>query len=840
MVEMKILRLSLFNLKKNKKEALIILFLTLITSFMLSVFVTNSSKIDTVFADSFNASGSLNEIILFQADRYHDEYKSILLDEYKTDNLIEEKIINALFNDFIEPNGEKISFNVLFVTEKTERKIEDFVKTDCLGESEIGQVSHPIWLPQALNISRGYKIGDTFTLVKSGREYPFTVVGFYETGLIASDGYGYKCIISDEDYTLLALLFPEGLSSEQIMLGFDADENFSFSEYIEKCEESSGEDILAYSSEYSYAKERNAEVMFVEIYLLILLFMSVITMISALIMIRHKISNDIEDQMQMIGVLEALGYKSFEISKAYLYEYVLAGGLGSLLGGILAIVTNPLINKGIAVTIGRRVHGGIEIGSIIFMVILITIVVILFALLKARTIKNFPPVIAFRKGIKTHHFGRNVMPLSKTKGNINVRLAMKSLLSDLKSCIGISLCIIASGTAILFSAFSSYTFKDGAVGLWPMLGCDDVEMVSLMSGVDVYAFRDEIEAMPEVDRAMVTFEIDMLSVKGGGETGSANVYENYGYAKNFTPSQGRFPEHDNEVMISVKRASKENLSIGDSMVLTYKGVEKSYIITGIVSAIKNSGNDFFITKEGYERVNLNARPGVVYVYLKDGTDPDAFEEKLSEIYGGTAKDAMGVNKESENLEDRIRAVADEKIATLLSQYGVTSVDYAVRIGDEVITGNNRDFVIREITNWRGMIKSQIEPIAGATRAFTSSALIVIGIIVAAILSIIASTNVRRQRQSLGIMKGLGYSSKDLMTQMALRIMPVTVVSVIIASIIAIWVNKLFWLGLFGTLADTDYGVIAVMDIFMIILCYFATYLGASKIKKISVNELMTE
>ena len=840
MVEMKILRLSLFNLKKNKKEALTILFLTLITSLMLSIFVTNGSKIEDVFADSFEASGSVNEIILFRADRYHDEYRKILEDDYKPENLVSEKIITALFNDFIEPDGEKISYNALFVTEKTERKIEDFVKKEHISDEEIAEVSHPIWLPESFFISRNYKLGDTWTLVKSGKEYPFTVVGFYETGLIASDGYGFKCIVSDEDYALLTLLFTEGLSSEQIILCFDANEDFSFNEYIEKCEEYSSDDILAYTTEYSYTKERDAEIMFVQIYLLILLFMSVITMISALIMIRHKISNDIEDQMQMIGVLEALGYKSFEISRAYLYEYVLAGGLGSILGGIIAVVTNPFINRGVAASIGREVHGGVDIGSIVFMVILITIVVTLFALLKARTIKNYPPIIAFRKGIKTHHFGRNVMPLSKTKRSINVRLAMKSLLTDLKSCIGISLCIIASGTAILFSAFCSYTFKDGAVGLWPMLGCDDVEMVSLMSGVDVYAIRDEIEAMPEVDRAMVTFEKDMLSVKNGGESGSTTTYEDYSYAKYFAPSQGRFPEHDNEVMISVKRAERENLAIGDSMVLTYKGVEKNYIVTGILSAMTNSGNDFYITKEGYERVNLNARPDVVYVFLKDGVDPEAFEEKLSKMYGGTAKDAIGVNGEAGSLEERIKAVADEKIATLLSQYGVTSIDYAVRIGDEVITGNNRNYVIREITNWRGMLKSQVEPIAESTKAFTTVALIVTGIIVAVILGIIASTNVRRQRQRLGIMKGLGYSSKDLMTQMALRIMPVTVVSVILASILAIVVNKAFWLSLFGTLADTNYGVIVVTDIFMILLCYFATYLGAGKIKKISVNELMTE
>ena len=42
---MKIMRLSLFNLKKNKREALAIVFLTMITTIMVSIFITNGEKI---------------------------------------------------------------------------------------------------------------------------------------------------------------------------------------------------------------------------------------------------------------------------------------------------------------------------------------------------------------------------------------------------------------------------------------------------------------------------------------------------------------------------------------------------------------------------------------------------------------------------------------------------------------------------------------------------------------------------------------------------------------------------------------------------------------------------
>ena len=79
-----------------------------------------------------------------------------------------------------------------------------------------------------------------------------------------------------------------------------------------------------------------------------------------------------------------------------------------------------------------------------------------------------------------------------------------------------------------------------------------------------------------------------------------------------------------------------------------------------------------------------------------------------------------------------------------------------------------------------------------------------------------------------------------MTQMAVRIMPVILLSLIVASVGAVWINKIFWLALLGLIAKTDPVVILVTDLVLAVFCYFVTYLGAGRIRKISVNELMTE
>ena len=580
--------------------------------------------------------------------------------------------------------------------------------------------------------------------------------------------------------------------------------------------------------------------MFLEIFMYMFILLAVVTMVAALFMIRHKISGDIEDQMINIGVLEALGYRSHEISLAYLYEYMITGLAGSVLGLIIALLLTPFVNSVIRVMLGRNVYGAEGIGGGILAALMVSVVVTLFALLKTRTVKDYPPVVALRKGIKTHHFGRNLLPLEKLGADINTGLALKGFMGNLKASFGICICIVTAGAAMLFSVMSFDFFKDGAGNLVKMMQRDtDTLDLCVVSGVDPEMIKDEVLRLPQVRKALCGYSHGNVSVKGSPDSALVNAYADYNDAENITPYKGRCPQYDNEVMVGMRRSRTENINLGDSIILENNGLEKSYIVTGIVGSMENGGTVVYLTTKGYERININARPDAVHVYPAEGVGIPELEAAIREHFGGTAEDAA-VTASSGSSEDRIRKAAKEKISVLLDQYGVTSVDYAVQIGDRTITGNSRSFVIKEINSYEGIIKTQMVPIAEMTKIFTLLAMILIAVIVAVLLMIITANDVRRQRHSLGIMKGLGYSSKDLMTQIALKLMPVILAGVLLATVAAVYLNRVFWGLAFATIAVTNVPLILITDVLLIIFCYVVAFLSAGRIKKISVTELMTE
>ena len=134
---MNILRLSLFKLKKNKKEAVAIVFLTMITTLMLSVFAANISKANKAYYDSFAQAGSKDTCVMIRKDKFRDEYRNLLEDDYGITDITEAESIFASLLDYRNNIGEDRTYQSIFVTEKNERKIEDFVKNDKLTDEEI-------------------------------------------------------------------------------------------------------------------------------------------------------------------------------------------------------------------------------------------------------------------------------------------------------------------------------------------------------------------------------------------------------------------------------------------------------------------------------------------------------------------------------------------------------------------------------------------------------------------------------------------------------------------------------------------------------------------------------
>lgn len=844
---MKILRLSIFNIKKHKKESAILIFLIAVSVLFMNIAIINNKKASIIMDKAFEDSGSKDAVYLFYEDQYRTEFDEVFEEDERISNIDKFEMLypdsNAALNRKEKDSSLK-NFYASFITKEGEEKISKFSKETTLSDDEIDALEHPIWMPHYLEMSLGYKPGDTFTIVKGSKEYEFQIAGFYEAALLSNDFRSYKCIVTDSDYDILAKEL-----GRVICFSFDIKEGIlnSYNDSVKFCDEigkkineRAGRPVEAtFLNAYDDKNlEADNTASVIVIMMDIIAMVAAVVILSAVIVIRHKITNDIDDQMQSIGVLEALGYRSREISLSYVYEYLTLGIIGAVAGVIITALTDPLMTKLLQSFLGHKGNVSISITGLVLPMIVIILIVLFTALLKARVIKKYPPVVAFRKGIRTHHFGKNRLSLDKTRSDINLRLGFRNIIKNKRQNIGIFICILLSSLSIGFCAMVADIFRDGGNGFRTCSGYESGDFYLLFEpGVTSDEIEKELYSYEEV-RKVTDMHIQALTIVGDAETFvQALSYKDFKETENVFVTKGRLPEHDNEVVL--KRTIAENLGyeVGDSIILRGKGIEKSYIITGYTNTLNDT---VLLTLDGLNRIYPISEHGMTNVYLKEGADAEAFRKKIEERYGSSTKDLLKEESQDGTLEERIRAKAEQQMAVLSSEYGVTSSNYAIKIGDQMITGGTSNLRLSEITSLNSLIESSIGSIARLSTIFSFVVAIVVALIISVILNFLIDSTIRKQRKEFGIEKSMGYTSKDIKKQIVSRIMPIAVPAIIAALLVTVPLTEKFEVIAFGGGAQPRYWLLIPAAIVIVIYVYASAYLSAGKVKKVSVTELMTE
>ncbi|SEG35183.1 ABC-type transport system, involved in lipoprotein release, permease component [Eubacterium ruminantium] len=794
---MKILRLSIFNLKRHIKEAVILLILTAVSVAFLSVDLINSRKADVILDKAFRNSGSSEYIMYVQKDAgYKEEYGRVIEEDPRLLNLRTLEFLVLGDNVSItcrRDDGSESSLYTSFINEENERKLSYFKKDTTLSDDETAAMEHPVWLPYYLKFRMGFKAGENFTLIIKNQEYQFQVAGFYESALMSNPQNSFKCVVSDEDYKILSasvdrnIAYAFDVKDGLIKSGDDA--NKLAEEFDDKITGLAGHRVTVFSNcldnKYIEAGD-TADVL--KMMMTVLGFIAAVVVLSSIVMIRHKITNDIEEQMESIGVLEALGYKSFEISMSYVYEYLILGLIGCAFGALITVLTDPFMTHLIRVFEGHKGSAGFGIMSIVIPALIILALIVLTAFLKARSIKKYPPVIAFRRGIRTHHFGRNRLPLEKASSRLNMRLGLREFLNNRRQNIGLFICILLSGLTIAFAVMVTDIFRDGGAAFKTCTGMEDAElMLTFEQTASSEEIINELYTLPEVRKATATWfsQVYLITQDKDGESKrrvQANCYKDFKETENIFVNEGRFPEHDNEIIIKKSKAEELGLEIGDSLILRGDGIEKSYIISGYVNII---GSNVFLTRDGLKRIDP-ATDFAINVFLKDKVNADEFEELIKSKYGS----------------GRIR--------------------------------------LRSISSVDELLEANIGGISSLSQIFAIIMLILVAIIVSVILGFLIDSTIRKQRKQLGIKKSMGYTSRDLRLQMVYRIMPIAVPSIIAGAFLAIPVTNIFMAATFGGGMIPRFLWLIPEAILLIGYVFVSAYLSAGKIKKVSVTELMTE
>ncbi len=765
----KILRLSFANMKKHKKQTILLTLLIVFCMAITSAAIAGSIDMTGIFPRVADEYAVHKNALYIKEDYYNDSFIRLLREDERVTDIDHVHVLFSTATKYLDSEGGEQSLYMSFVTKELEENIERSPIETTLTDEETAALEHPIYLPYAGQESLASKLseGDTFNIIYGTKLFSFTVAGFYESIFMPETNMGFQMIVSDSDY-------------------------------------------------------------------------------ASLMTVAGKYEMVLQDQIQSIGVLEALGYTSKEIALSYTAEYLMTALAGVIIGTGGAFALMPVLHR-VAETLSGH-HGSLYISPLPILLTALTILIFVgvIAHTRALAVKKYPPVQAFRKGKAVHHFGKNHFPLRNTKNSVHLRLALKGFFDHRKQNISLTICIAVSALAAVAGILIADLLGSDLKVAARLVGTEMPDLtVTVMHSANTEELAERISMMQGVKRVQTgSFSIDVsewLTLYAfDRESYLIPVsYPDFSQCENIQATAGRLPGHDNEIAVTKLFATQHSLKVGDDLTLECNRVKKNYIICGIVPGMSNNGANLYITEQALKRIMPAYRPSAVEIYLEDKTDPAEFQTLLMKTYGRSVADTRKTESIGDTAGERLSAEADRLIAEYLANHGADHIEYSIQIGDKTISGSSESFAVKNVQNIEHVLQTQMGGIF-STISPTSWSLMGIAAIVSAIIIIaLMEQAVRRQRKELGIMLGLGYTTKELMVQLAMRIMPAVIVAIILGTVGAAAVLHAAMDIMVGT-TPIHIPMMIVTIIIMILFCFGCAYVGAGRIKKISVTELMTE
>lgn len=771
------------NIRKAKGQTSAMIVLVLLSSLMMNLWLMLSMDYRKNFDrchDRLN-DGHVN-LAAYVAD---DDFKDFIADMLEERSDITDYTVSDAFCEpfSFEYNGGEI-MQLAVILEKEDALSRNVGKMEI---TEDGGMKSGIYLPMLYGTGNNYAVGDTLKATFLGEEFEYTVCGFFNSAMNGSHNCGMMALLMTEDQFKEFSEEAAALKSVYVSARVtDISECEAVGTELKDAIAKEFPDVVVTSNDYKLVTtSRYVSQM---ICAGILSAMAFLVLLIGVVVIASNIANYIQENMQNLGALKAVGYTSGQLVSALLVQFSGISAIAAVIGTVLSYCFFPGVNEMMVAQTGIPYTVRFQPLPVLFTFVFITGIVSAAVYLSSKKIKKIEPITAMRQGIATHNFKKNHLPLEKTSLPITPALAMKTMLGGFKQNVTVCVTMLVISLILVFSVTM---FRNIIIDKQPYLEMIVGEYAD--SAINVNPNREaELLALLENDSRTENFYLytnnNMEVQHVGGISLFVTVTNDCSKFNNQSMSiEGRYPKYDNETAIAAKYAKENDIKIGDEIPLKIGNKQENYIVSGYTQCTNQLGKDCIMTREGYEK--LATLPNVTYyIDLTGDADIDDFNSELSDRFGSDA-----------NVVRNMQSVLES-----------ASYVYVMLVNVIVI------------------------------------AIIIIScIVIVFVMYLLVRTMLNNKKRDYGILKALGFTTGQLIVQTALSFMPCIIVSVAVGIAVSMRIiNPLTAVFLSGVgivkgtlIVPVQLSIIA--GIALVLFAFGAACLMSLRVKKITPRELLT-
>ena len=666
-----------------------------------------------------------------------------------------------------------------------------FIEKEAAFNREIGRAeiiedssySSGIYLPMIYKTS-DIKVGKSIEISIGSHKVEYTVCGFFNSVMSGSHNCGmFELILTGDEYTNLENLGYAPKATLCSVRLYNKSENLNFEADLKSAISEKFPNVMMVSN--SYAIVVQSRYISQGICSIVISSMAFLVLLIALVVIASNIVNYIQVNLKNLGALKATGYTSRQLICSLLLQFLGLTLIAALVGAALSYAIFPAINTMMIAQTGIPYAIRFLPLPILISLAILGGTVALVVWLASLKIRKVEPIVALRSGVQTHNFKRNHVPLERTKAPVNFALALKTTLSGVKHNLTVCITMLVLSLVVVFSGIMT---ENIVVDMTPFLNLIVGETADSCISVDIEAENDFLREMGEDSRVEKAYLYTTINVThSGGAELLTTVCDDFSKVNN--PAviySGRFPKYENEMAIGARYAKEKGLKVGKEIEITANGKTETYLICGLTQITNYLGRDALLTRAGYERLGTLTNTSY-YINLVEGTDIDAFNNDIKEKFAGSVNTAI-------NIDSTIQAAATVYVSL------ITIIVIAI--------------------------------------------LALSVIIIAFVLYLLVRTMLNNKKRDYGILKSLGFTTRQLILQTALSFMPAiiisTVVGLIVSGLVINPILSVFFssLGIMKCTFAVPVGFIAVAGIGLILLSFGIACLLSLKVKKIAPRALL--
>nr|WP_274529198.1 ABC transporter permease [Paenibacillus piscarius] len=608
------------DLRRKKVMNSVLLILIILASTLAassaSLMYSTSSALDSFIKSSKVAD--LN-ITLANQPEYHSAVQGWVKHEEKVASVHTQHQVSISLDQIMMPEGRKsfsgnISFALSAVPEEVNLTFDEEDRPYTLQQGEIG-------LPASLMLSSGVQPGEQMKLRIGETTRTFTVSGYFKDAFMGADLLGLKRILlsagdfreiehmlpQDRWMTLWSFVAAPGVPSADISASFansDLPVNFEVDMALVKM---------------TYMTDRILSAMMFAISLFLIFI--------ALLTLRFTIVSTLQEEYKEIGVMKAIGFRSYAIKRLYLTKYLGLACIGGVLGlGISIPLTGMMSRK----TSQYMILPG---GSVSLMVSVLSIAamiafILLFCVLCMRKINKASAIDAIRQGQTGERFkaSRRIHLHTSRFLPPALFLALSDVLNRIKSYTSLILTLILSSAIILIPVNLTNTIVTPKfLQYFGTVGADFYTKTVVAEKTVEQIQQDKADIVQRLKEqgSDVTLAANYaVMTKYISDNGQDNRRIN-GQKNDRNESvdilEGTAPLLKNEIAITTVMSERYGKQVGDPIQFEIDGVQSSFIVSGLFQTISNEGYGVWIARD-YE-------PKMVSAYMFSGNLNAPLEKK---------------------------------------------------------------------------------------------------------------------------------------------------------------------------------------------------------------------